>query len=430
MRLVRGLMFGFMSGVLSAHSLLMAKSAVELIVRTIVDRENQFNRWQSWLILFALIFFALSQLYYMHRGLKLCSTSVLYPFVFCIYNIVAILDGLIYFHQTSRLNPLRAGLIAVGTVILLSGVLALSWRLDDSDAPAALSAPLTPGMGTVEGDGAPFKPLTDEEAQYFERTPLLSGGRRHSLSRRRTTVAAPDPTTELAQIWAELDDSPEDDLSTELVQSPLEGHTDEDTLASLPHSPPNFPRAFLNRQNQPGRRSSSGGSSSKLPYHSSSRAWGHRSTGSLNSPSRNRSSNDDPNHNSSSNRRSSASPNKASTSNGSLESRSPRSPKHARLNMKKNRRRKSAPLPLGSHEIGQLQAAGQRQGHGYGAIGNGGTGHENRQETPDRGISLLSNPRSLVTRSWNWASNVGGNAVSSLFRRRNTNSDETSASRD
>ena len=49
-RLVIGMCFGSVSAILSAHSLLVAKSAVELLVRTIVDRINQFNRWQSWLI--------------------------------------------------------------------------------------------------------------------------------------------------------------------------------------------------------------------------------------------------------------------------------------------------------------------------------------------------------------------------------------------
>lgn len=99
------------SGFLSAHSLLLAKSAVELLMRSIFDRDNQFNRWQSWMILIGLITFALTQLYYLHRGLKLCSTSVLYPLVFCIYNITAILDGLIYFRQTSKLSVLRAVLV-------------------------------------------------------------------------------------------------------------------------------------------------------------------------------------------------------------------------------------------------------------------------------------------------------------------------------
>lgn len=113
MRLFRGMAYGCISGILSAHSLLVAKSAVELLIRTIVDRHNQFNRWESWFILLALLVLALSQLYYLHRGLKLCSTSILYPFVFCVYNIIAILDGLIYFRQTSRLSLLHALLVSI-----------------------------------------------------------------------------------------------------------------------------------------------------------------------------------------------------------------------------------------------------------------------------------------------------------------------------
>lgn len=113
MRLFRGMAYGSISGILSAHSLLVAKSAVELLIRTIVDRKNQFNRWQSWIILLGLVFLALTQLYYLHRGLKLCSTSILYPFVFCVYNIIAILDGLIYFRQVSRLSLLSALLVCL-----------------------------------------------------------------------------------------------------------------------------------------------------------------------------------------------------------------------------------------------------------------------------------------------------------------------------
>lgn len=228
LRLIRGLSYALISGILSAHSLLMAKSAVELIVRTIVDHNNQFNRFQSWLILLALLFFALSQLYYLHLGLRICSTSVLYPFVFCIYNIIAILDGLIYFHQTSRLTALHGGLIAVGTVILLSGVLALSWRLDDTTPmeppPQAMpQTPLTPGMGLMrtseDNERSPLLPTSVAGGiANDERTPLLSGHRS-----RRSTIARIQhaPTVGARDIWAELDD---DDKG-------------EDFLASLPRSP-------------------------------------------------------------------------------------------------------------------------------------------------------------------------------------------------
>ncbi|KAI9654308.1 MAG: hypothetical protein M1831_005473 [Alyxoria varia] len=226
-RLLKGMAFGFVSAILSAHSLLVAKSAVELIVRTIVDQVNQFKRWQSWIILLSLLAFALSQLYFLHHGLKQVSTSVLYPFVFCVYNIIAILDGLIYFHQTDRLPPLHAGLIALGTTILLSGVLALSWRLDDeySAAPAEAHTLLTPGMGVVEDTATDESGLNsatspseltseDEEAAVgsTERTPLLPSGQKltptakdnvvlHATRQRRQRLA-----TDADEIWAALQD--------------------------------------------------------------------------------------------------------------------------------------------------------------------------------------------------------------------------------
>ncbi|EDU48290.1 Mg-trans-NIPA domain containing protein [Pyrenophora tritici-repentis] len=251
LRLVRGMFFGCISGILSAHSLLIAKSAVELLVRTIVDRHNEFNRWQSWMILIGLVVFALTQLYYMHCGLKLCSTSVLYPLVFCIYNIIAIIDGLIYFNQGDRLSSLHAGLIALGTVILLAGVVCLSWRLEDNEeeptSPVASKhgrvqlpqTALQPGLGLAHSHSVdePASPLDrDEEASagqkpLDERTPLLAktprgsalslvnakkrameaGGQkspqlntpRKSSRRRRMTLTLSEETNE---IWDELND--------------------------------------------------------------------------------------------------------------------------------------------------------------------------------------------------------------------------------
>ncbi|EOA90944.1 uncharacterized protein SETTUDRAFT_45176 [Exserohilum turcica Et28A] len=259
LRLIRGMFFGCVSGILSAHSLLIAKSAVELLVRTIVDRHNEFNRWQSWMILIGLVVFALTQLYYMHCGLKLCSTSVLYPLVFCVYNIIAIIDGLIYFNQSDRLSSLHAGLIALGTVVLLAGVVCLSWRLEDSDeeplSPIAHKDPgrvplpktvLLPGLGLphTHSTDEPTSPLpTDEEAGgengYFsanhkpadERTPLLArppAGPARTLTNPKTRLSldtkalkSPQTTTytrktsrrrrlttseETHEIWDELND--------------------------------------------------------------------------------------------------------------------------------------------------------------------------------------------------------------------------------
>lgn len=227
-RLARGFAYGCISGILSAHSLLVAKSAVELIVRTIADGDNQFVHWQSWMLVLGLVTLALTQLYYLHRGLKLVSTSVLYPLIFCVYNIIAILDGLIYFNQTDLLSPLHACLITLGTVILLSGVLALSWRLsDEQHTPGVGQSTLAPGLGLVEDTEGEEEEeelllrsaLADDEESALPTQQTYQTFRPSDTSRSITTPAPqrqrPLPRssrtasarwTERAEIWDELED--------------------------------------------------------------------------------------------------------------------------------------------------------------------------------------------------------------------------------
>lgn len=297
-RLVRGMSYGAISGILSAHCLLVAKSAMELLVRTIVDHYNQFDRWQSWMILLGLVVLALSQLYYLHCGLKLCSTSVLYPFVFCIYNIVAILDGLIYFNQTARISVKESLLIAIGTVILLAGVFALSWRLDDKPPrlmdqteasetakwlqqriPTPQSA-LEPGLGLLNAthpveaaEESPYlRPADDEEALSHARhlrttasesTPLLrtsttpSKRRRPSTGRksRRLTMGIADHE-EVSEIWDELNDRGTDDRRVSFAN------------LNSPASSRSFgrPRSKRRAETMPSRRVSSGPNLLNLPF--------------------------------------------------------------------------------------------------------------------------------------------------------------------
>ena len=264
MRFLRGLCYALVSGILSAHSLLVAKSAVELLVRTIVDGNNQFNRWQSWAILLALLAFALGQLYYLHLGLRLCSTSVLYPFVFCVYNIIAILDGLIYFRQGSRLSGLHAGLIALGTVVLLAGVLALSWRLDDSapidhtasQSTAIPSSAIAPGMSIMPtarqdlDEISPLLPTSRPNTSGSKQRPSESSPLLHHRPIRKPTLSIwpPPPETDRRSILAELADDSE---------------PDGDYLASLPRTPSPF---LLHSTVKPRRRTRGSSLSSVGPW--------------------------------------------------------------------------------------------------------------------------------------------------------------------
>lgn len=214
-RLMRGIAYGCVSGILSAHCLLLAKSAVELLVRTIVDRVNQFNRWQSWIILVGLVTLALTQLFYLHRGLKLVSTSVLYPLVFCVYNIIAILDGLLYYQQTSRLSPLYGGLIALGTFILLSGVLALSWRLQDDSIsqPPKTAGVLAPGSFTFVDTDSETDTNSDLDSTYHDNPPPQAPGPPHLRKTENdlhssplTRVGRRRALSQAEEIWGELQD--------------------------------------------------------------------------------------------------------------------------------------------------------------------------------------------------------------------------------
>jgi drug/metabolite transporter (DMT)-like permease len=272
-RLLRGLSYGCLSGILSAHSLLVAKSAVELLVRTIVDRINQFNRWQSWAILLGLVSLALTQLFYLNRGLKLVSTSVLYPLIFCIYNIIAILDGLIYFKQTDRLSALHASLIAVGTVILLSGVLALSWRLSDEAQPTVPQGALTPALGFIEDtDTEEYSDsmAADEEASISaEHQALLNGEAMTPTAKQDAVLGATRNVrksvrlTEADEIWGELQDDDAQSspgrarsIMTMFAESPLVHPQDDDEDAAAAAAAPPDEHTSLLRAG--GRRRSTG----------------------------------------------------------------------------------------------------------------------------------------------------------------------------
>ena len=60
LKIVRGCILGCLSGLISAHCLLLAKTAAELIIRSILDK-NQFTHWQSWMIVFSLVILGLAQ---------------------------------------------------------------------------------------------------------------------------------------------------------------------------------------------------------------------------------------------------------------------------------------------------------------------------------------------------------------------------------
>lgn len=113
------------SGLLSGMCLIFAKSGVELLVLTVAG-QNQFWRWESWVLVLGLGVFALLQLWYLHKSLTLADPTLVCPLAFCSYNLSSIINGLVYFDQISELSSLQLGLVILGIVILLGGVWAVS----------------------------------------------------------------------------------------------------------------------------------------------------------------------------------------------------------------------------------------------------------------------------------------------------------------
>jgi len=58
--------------------LLFAKSGVELLLVTLRG-QNQFWRWESWMLVLGLVVFALLQLWYLHKALTLANPTLVCP---------------------------------------------------------------------------------------------------------------------------------------------------------------------------------------------------------------------------------------------------------------------------------------------------------------------------------------------------------------
>ncbi|KAJ7492624.1 hypothetical protein FB451DRAFT_1219053 [Mycena latifolia] len=124
-RLVLAISYASFSGIISGMCLLFAKSGVELLLLTLRG-QNQFWRWQAWVLLLGLIVFALLQLWYLHKALILADPTLVCPSAFCFYNLSSIVNGLVYFDQFSLIPPLHLGLVILGIFILLGGVWVVS----------------------------------------------------------------------------------------------------------------------------------------------------------------------------------------------------------------------------------------------------------------------------------------------------------------
>ncbi|KAH9065742.1 hypothetical protein EDB87DRAFT_1679456 [Lactarius vividus] len=199
--LLLSLSYASTSGILSGMCLVFAKSGVELLLISI-DGNNQFWQWQAWMLIFGLVAFALLQLWYLHKALKLADPTIVCPLAFCFYNISSIVNGLVYFDQVSLLPIANLLLVTAGILILLGGVWAVSlqavnvgtWSGEDDDVDVALlESNATEGEcipAITESDVSPTAPESPERDRVRSHTDVsesaMSPPQSPSIPRRRS----------------------------------------------------------------------------------------------------------------------------------------------------------------------------------------------------------------------------------------------------
>ncbi|KAJ2337967.1 hypothetical protein GGF43_006988, partial [Coemansia sp. RSA 2618] len=138
-RYVSGFLSAVISGLICSQTLLFAKSGIGLVVLT-MQGDMQFNDPLALAIVVGLVATALSNLYYIQRALRLCSTLTVVPLCYCSSSLSALLSSLVYFDQFRLLNPVQISMIATGICLLGIGVLMLSLKTESHEGPLHLDA--------------------------------------------------------------------------------------------------------------------------------------------------------------------------------------------------------------------------------------------------------------------------------------------------
>jgi len=136
--------------------LVFAKAGVELLLISI-HGNNQFWKWQAWMLVLGLVGFSLLQLWYMHKALKLADPTIVCPLAFCFYNLSSIVNGLVYFDQVSLLPASHLLLVTLGIFVLLGGVWAVSLQavnIGTWSSESEVDVPLTEDEASDEDEGA------------------------------------------------------------------------------------------------------------------------------------------------------------------------------------------------------------------------------------------------------------------------------------
>lgn len=129
---IQGVLYGIISGTLTAHTFLFAKLVVDVLVKTVLERETP-KSLSTYVISVVLLVVTLGivamQLVAFNLGLSHILTAILYPLCFLVYNLVNLINDLAFNTLlASGIMSVRQLLwVVIGLVGVLLGVLMISW---------------------------------------------------------------------------------------------------------------------------------------------------------------------------------------------------------------------------------------------------------------------------------------------------------------
>lgn len=129
-----GINYGLIAGTLTAHTFLFAKSLIDVVIEIILRDKHSFsNIFQSsnftpYLLLIIMLAIIACQLTAFNLGLTQISTSILYPLCFLVFNLVNLINDLVFNSLLSdhRITYGQLSMVIFGLIGVLLGVVIIS----------------------------------------------------------------------------------------------------------------------------------------------------------------------------------------------------------------------------------------------------------------------------------------------------------------
>lgn len=127
-KFVQGINYGIISGTLTAHTFLFAKSIIDVILQSILNKSNIFKNFTPYLLLIIMLVIIGLQLTAFNLALSKISTSILYPLCFLVYNLFNLINDLIFNKLLpTKMSYWQLNWIIMGLIGVLIGVILISW---------------------------------------------------------------------------------------------------------------------------------------------------------------------------------------------------------------------------------------------------------------------------------------------------------------